>query len=79
MLDEKIITAGVTILLGIVGVAVLALLVSNASDTSNVISAGSGGFACVLKTAITGKNACGGTGGISLTPNVNSTITFPGL
>jgi hypothetical protein len=74
-MDERYVTAGVTVLLGIIGVAVLALLVSRASQTSSVISAGSGGFACVLKTALTGVDHCAGDRGT----NVNSTITFGGF
>jgi hypothetical protein len=70
---EKIITAFVTILTGIIGVAVLAMLVSPKADTVNVIGASASGFGCALKTAITGVNACGGGG---LIPSVNSTITF---
>lgn len=73
-MTEKLLTAGVTILLGIVGVAVLTALVSKGSDTPNVIGAASGGFACALRTAITGRNEC--SGGI---PSVNSTITFGGI
>lgn len=73
-MSEKFIGASVAILLGIVGVAVLATLVSKQANTSNVISAGAGGFACVLRTALTGVNACGD----NLTPDVNSTITFGG-
>ncbi len=69
-MTEKLLTAGVSILIGIVGVAVLAALVSNQSDTVKVIDAGTGGFACILRTAITGVNSCDrGT-------NVTSTITY---
>ncbi len=72
-MTEKLVTAGVSILIAMIGVAVLATLVSKASDTPGVISAGAGGFACILKTAITGKDACGSRG---LIPTVNSTIIF---
>ena len=71
-MTEKLVTAGLTVLLGIIGVAILAVLVSKQSDTTNVISAGSWGFGCALKTAITGTNQCGGN-----TPSVTSGITFP--
>ena len=73
-MSDKWITAGVTVMLGIVGVAVLTTLVSYKSDTQNVISAGAGSFACVLRTALTGVDSCGTRG-----TNVTSTITFPGL
>ena len=60
MPEEKWITAIVTVLLGIIGVAVLTVLVSKNSNTSGVITSTSGGFACTLKTAITGNNECSG-------------------
>lgn len=75
-MGEKFIGASVAILIGIVGVAVISVLVSKSADTSGVVSASAGGFACVLRTALTGQNTCGGS---SLIPDVNSTITFPGL
>ncbi len=72
-MSEKWLTAGVSILIGIIGVAVLATLVSNASNTTQVIQAGSGGFACILKTALTGTDACKG----GLTEFVSSRVQFP--
>lgn len=74
-MTEKTITAAVTILLGIIGVAVIALLVSNQANTGAVIGAGSGGFRDALCTALSPIGGCSR----SLTPNVNSTITFPGM
>jgi hypothetical protein len=68
---EKILTAVVTILIGIIGVAALTALVSNKSETPAVIGAFSGGFACTLKTAITGRNECAG-----LRESVDSTVIF---
>jgi hypothetical protein len=69
-MTEKIFGAGITILLGIIGVAVIAMLVSRSANTTEVISAGAGGFACVLKTALTGTNQC------SQLESVTSRITF---
>lgn len=74
-MGEKFIAASVTILLGIVGVAVIAMLVSKQANTSGVISAGAGGFACALRTALTGVNQCGS----SVITDVTSTISFPGI
>lgn len=76
-MSEKFITAAVTIATAIVGVAFLAVLVSRSSNTTGVLSAGSGGFAQALCTALSpiGVN-CGSR---ALVPNVNSTITFPGM
>lgn len=67
------ITATVSILLAIVGVAVIALLVSNKANTGSLIGAGGSAFSRMLCTAlspITGKNCSGGV------PNVTSTVTF---
>lgn len=60
----------VTILTAIVGVAILAVIVSRNSNTSGVLSAAGGAFSNVLGTAvspITGGNSFGG--GFSL-PNL---------
>lgn len=68
------ITATVSILMAIVGVAVIALLVSNKAQTGSLLGAGSSAFSRMLCTAlspITGKQ-CGG--GI---PSVSSTLSFP--
>jgi hypothetical protein len=73
-MTEKMISAIVTICLGIIGVAVIAMLVSKSSDTVKVTGAAAGGLACLLKTVFTGQNACGGGSPIE---DVNSTITFP--
>jgi hypothetical protein len=81
-MSEKFLASGVTILTGIIGVAVIALLVSRQANTSAVIGASASGFSGALCTAlspITGQ-CVGGSGG--LIPSVNSTITFgntPGL
>jgi predicted acyltransferase len=65
-------TAGVvSVLLAIIGVAVVATIVSNNAQTSNVIKAGGGAFSgsllCALSPVIGGGN-CGTTS--------SSTITF---
>lgn len=72
-MSDKLIAAGVSVLIGIIGVAVLATLVSGSSDTSKVITAGAGGFGCVLKTALTGVNQC------PQQTSVTSGITFGGI
>ena len=69
---EKLITAIMTILLGIIGVAFLVAIVSNKSASPAVITAASGGFACALRAAMGQGNTCS-----SLIPNVTSTVTFP--
>jgi len=73
--NEQLITAIVSVLLAIVGVAILSVLVSGQSRTGSVLQAGGSGIAQMICTAlspITGGN-CG-----SLIPSVNSTITFGG-
>lgn len=72
---EKWITAAVAVALGIAGLAALAVLVSPGANTSGVLTGASGGFKNALCAALSpiGVN-CGNT---ALTPNVNSTITFP--
>jgi hypothetical protein len=75
-MSEKAITAGVTILVAIVGVAALAVLVSRSSQTSGVIGAGAGGFATALCAALSPLGVSCGGGSRALIPDVNSTITF---
>ncbi len=74
-MSEKFITAGVTILVAIVGVAVVALLVSQSSQTAGVLTASAGGFRDVLCAALSpiGVN-CGS--GRNLVEDVHSTIKF---
>jgi hypothetical protein len=49
---NQMVASGVTILLAIVGVAILAVLVSKQSNTASVIQAGASGFGNALATAI---------------------------
>jgi PRD1 phage membrane DNA delivery len=72
-MSEKLITALVTIATAIVGVAVIAVLVSPQAQTGNVINASAGGFAqllCKATSPITGAS-CG--------TSVTSTINFGGI
>jgi hypothetical protein len=65
-----------TILLAIIGVAIIAVFVSNQSNTANVVTAGGSGFASALRCAlspVTG-GSCPSSGG--LFPNVSSTISY---
>ncbi len=76
-MSEKYITSITTILIAIVGVAVLALLVSQSAKTGDVIGAGSSGFARMLCTALSPIGVqCGGGNARALIPDVNSTIRF---
>jgi hypothetical protein len=49
---DKAITGFVTILTAVIGVAILAVLVSKKADTANVLNAGGNAFASILKTAV---------------------------
>lgn len=49
---DNIITPMVTVLMGIIGVAIIATLVSNRSNTANVIGAGGNAFSGGLATAL---------------------------
>jgi hypothetical protein len=49
---DQLITSIVTVATAIIGVAILAVLVSNKSNTSNVLKAASTGFAADLSAAL---------------------------
>lgn len=73
--NDKAITSIVTVLLAIIGVAVIAVLVSKQSDTTNVLNKFGNAISQLLCTAV--SPIMGGSCGNSLIPSVNSTITFP--
>ena len=51
-MTDKLITSVVTVVMAIIGVAILAVLVSSQSQTSTVIKSASSGFAQDLTTAL---------------------------
>jgi hypothetical protein len=51
-MGESLVTSTVTVLLAIVGVAIIAVLVSKNANTTAVIGAGASGFSQALGTAI---------------------------
>jgi hypothetical protein len=71
---EKVLTAIVSILVAIIGVAALAVIVSKQSNTTGVTSAASGGFAQMLCTALSPIGVTCGSG----IPFVTTGITFGG-
>jgi hypothetical protein len=72
---EKWITAVVSVALAIVGLAALAALLSKQAQTGSVITGGAGAFKNALCAALSPIGvSCGSS---TLTPDVNSTITFP--
>jgi len=63
----------VTILAGVIGVAIIAVLVSSKAQTGNVLAAAGGAFSNVLSAAtapVTGSSAA---------PNVNAGVTNNGM
>jgi hypothetical protein len=60
--SEQLITSIVTVLTAIIGVAILAVLVSRNSQTTNVINAAASGFATDLKAALSPVAGGGGIG-----------------
>jgi hypothetical protein len=74
-MTEKWLTAVISVALAVVGLAALAVLLSRNSQTSTVITGGAGAFKNALCAALSPIGVNCGT--ISLTPDVNSTITFP--
>ena len=69
-MTESLITSVTTVVMAIVGVAIIALLVSKNAQTGNVISAGSQGLSTGLLSALspvtgqgTGQFSLGFTGG----------------
>ncbi len=61
-MSEQLVTAVVTVLMAIVGVAIIAVLVSKNANTSQVIGAGSSAFSQSLSTALSPvTGAQGGT------------------
>lgn len=72
-MDNDTITSIVTVLLAIIGVAILAEIVSNKAHTGTVLTAGGGAFTQMLCTALSPLGVtCGG-----LTEDVHSTVHYP--
>lgn len=64
-MGEQLINSIVTVLMAIIGVAIIAVLVSRNAATSQVIQAGSQGFATDLATALSPVTGQGGFGGFT--------------
>lgn len=61
-MDDKAITAIIGILTAIVGVSVIAVLVSNQANTANVLKAGGSAFSGILQAAVSPVTGGGGLG-----------------
>ena len=74
-MGDQLITAMVTILTAIVGVAFLSVLVSKNSNTSGVISAGGSAFAQDLATAVSPVSGGSLVSGLNFTGNsINTSL-----
>lgn len=58
-MSESLVTSVVTVLMAIVGVAIIAVLVSKNAQTSQVIGAGASGFSQALSTALSPVTGAG--------------------
>lgn len=58
-MSEQLITSVVTVLTAIIGVAIIAVLVSKNANTAGVLSAGSSGFSQALGTALSPVTGAG--------------------
>ena len=68
-MGEKAITGTVAVITAIIGVAIIAVLVSKQANTANVLTSGGTAFANILKTAVspvTGGSVTGGLFGGSI-------------
>jgi hypothetical protein len=64
-MSETLVTSVVTVLMAIVGVAIIAVLVSRNANTTGVIQATGNAFSGSLATAISPVTGGGGFGGFS--------------
>jgi uncharacterized membrane-anchored protein YitT (DUF2179 family) len=69
-MSEQLITSIVTVVTAIIGVAILAVLVSNQSQTGTVIKAGASGFAQDLAAALSPVTGGSGYSINSILPSV---------
>lgn len=51
-MGDKVITGIVAVLMAIIGIAIVAVLVSKQANTASVLTAGGGAFSGILKTAL---------------------------
>lgn len=61
-MSEQLITSVVTVLTAIIGVAIIAVLVSRQANTSGVIQAGAGGVSQLISAAVSPVTGGGGFG-----------------
>ena len=64
-MGDKAVTGIIAIITAIIGVAIIAVLVSNQSNTSGVLTAGGNAFSSILKTAVSPVTGGGGLSGLT--------------
>jgi PRD1 phage membrane DNA delivery len=74
--SDSSITAAVSIVLGLVGLAIVAVLVSAKSNTTGVFSAGGGALSQALCKALSPVTGSGCGGGTSVSSGVNFGCTM---
>lgn len=70
-MSDHIVTSLVTVLMALIGVAIIAVLVSKQANTTGVLSAGGSAFSGVLGTAL-GPVTGAGAGGFNFTGSPTS-------
>lgn len=70
-MSDNLITSVVTVLTAIIGVAIIAILVSKQANTAGVIGAGGNAFSGILGTAISPLRGGGFTGGGAGLPTIS--------
>jgi hypothetical protein len=74
-MKDSIITGIVAVVMAIIGVAIIAVLVSKQANTAGVLSAGGGAFSGILKTALSPVSG-GGIGTGFSTSNLSQGFSF---
>lgn len=72
-MGDKAITGFVAIIMAIIGVAIVAVLVSKNANTGSVLTAGGGAFSSILKTALSPISTTGSSLGGG---NLSNSFTF---
>jgi len=75
-MGDKAITGIVAVIMAVIGVAIVAVLVSKNANTGSVLTAGGGAFSSILNTALSPVSSTGsGFGGLS-SSNLSQGFTF---
>lgn len=74
-MGDKAIGAIVGIIAGVIGITILAVIVSNQSNTANVLTAGGNAFSSILKAAVSPVTGSGSIGGGLFGTNTTSGLS----